>query len=58
MRRIEDIAREGGCREIRLGVRMALPGNLAFYRRLGYEVVKTEPHPKGGDNVAWMGKRV
>jgi ribosomal protein S18 acetylase RimI-like enzyme len=58
MRRIEAIAREGGCGEIRLGVRMALPDNLAFYRSLGYEVVQTEPHPRGGDTVAWMGKRV
>jgi ribosomal protein S18 acetylase RimI-like enzyme len=58
MRRIEEIAHEGGRGEIRLGVRMSLPGNLAFYRSLGYEVVKTEPHPKGGDRVAWMGKRV
>ncbi len=58
MRRVEEIAREDCCGEIRLGVRMALPGNPAFYRSLGYEVVKTEPHPKGGDSVAWMGKRV
>jgi len=58
MRRIEELARDQGCGEIRLGVRMALPGNLAFYQSLGYEVVKIEPHPKGGDDVAWMGKRL
>ena len=58
IRRIEEIARERGFSHIQLGVRMALPGNLAFYRRLGYEVVRTEPHPKGGDSVAWMGKRI
>jgi hypothetical protein len=33
-------------------------GNLAFYRSLGYEVVQAEPHPHGGHEVAWIGKRL
>lgn len=28
-----------------LGVRIALPGNLAFYRRLGYQVTGEHSHP-------------
>ncbi len=58
MERIEAIAREGGASRILFGVRQSLPGNIAFYQRLGYEVVKIEPHPKGGDSVVWMGKLV
>ena len=33
-----------GYRQLRLGVRSALPGNLAFYERLGYRVIAEHPH--------------
>jgi len=58
MQFIEAAAREKGYHSVQLGVRMSLPGNLAFYQHLGYEVLKTEPHDKGGDMVAWMGKQL
>jgi tRNA threonylcarbamoyladenosine biosynthesis protein TsaE len=45
-------ARRRGCRELRLGVRRQLPGNLAFYRRLGYRVLRAHAHPVSG-RVVW-----
>jgi tRNA threonylcarbamoyladenosine biosynthesis protein TsaE len=45
-------ARRQGCREIRLGVRRQLPENLAFYRRLGYRVLREHAHPVTG-RVVW-----
>lgn len=35
---IEAIARDRGIARVRLGVRAALPGNRAYYERLGYRV--------------------
>jgi ribosomal protein S18 acetylase RimI-like enzyme len=55
---IEDVAREAGRSKIRLGVRMALPGNLAFYEKLGYTVMEIGPHPKGSDQVATLIKEI
>jgi GNAT superfamily N-acetyltransferase len=55
---MEDVAREAGRSKIRLGVRMALPGNLTFYEKLGYAVVEVGPHPKGSDQVATLIKPV
>lgn len=37
-------AASSGYRQLRLGVRSALPGNVAFYERLGYRVVAEHPH--------------
>ena len=34
-----------GLREVRLGVRLQLSGNQAFYRHLGYKVVASHRHP-------------
>lgn len=47
-----------GRSEVRLGVRKALPGNLAFYQRLGYVVTGSHSHP-GFTEVTWysMAKR-
>jgi tRNA threonylcarbamoyladenosine biosynthesis protein TsaE len=33
-----------GYRQLRLGVRSALPQNVAFYERLGYRVIAEHPH--------------
>ena len=38
-------ARSRGLREVRLGVRVQLPGNMAFYKKLGYEVIGSHRHP-------------
>ena len=55
---MEDQARRQGKSAIQVGVRMSLPGNLALYRKLGYEVVEIQPHPRGPDRVAWLMKRL
>jgi GNAT superfamily N-acetyltransferase len=34
-----------GYRELTVRVRLQLPGNRAFYERLGYRVVAEHPHP-------------
>ena len=59
MRWAEDEARRRGCPEVSVGVRTALPRNLRFYSRLGYEVVAEHRHP-GYSHPTWvtMRKRV
>lgn len=49
----EDEARQRGCPGVRVGVRIALPGNRDFYRRLGYAVV-AEHHHHGYDHPTWL----
>lgn len=39
--------------EVRLGVRAQLPGNRAFYERLGYRVARAHHRP-GTDQVHWF----
>lgn len=43
---------------VRVGVRQSLAANLALYRKLGYETVEVAPHPKGGDQIVWLRKRI
>lgn len=33
--------------EVRVEVRLSLPGNVAFFRRLGFQTVSEQPHPRG-----------
>lgn len=56
MRYMEMLAVERGYRSVRLGVRMQLPANLAFYQRLGYEIMRIVPHERGGDRIAILVK--
>ena len=42
---VEARAREAGCVRVRLGVRLQLPDNQAFYARLGYAVLGPDAHP-------------
>jgi ribosomal protein S18 acetylase RimI-like enzyme len=58
MRSIEAFACPFNRREIQVVVRMSLPGNVAFYQKLGYEILRTEMHPKAHDRVAFMAKRL
>jgi tRNA threonylcarbamoyladenosine biosynthesis protein TsaE len=45
-----------GCRGVRLGIRVGLPGNLAFYAGLGYRV--TGEHRHGGyERTTWLSMR-
>src|SRR5262249_15968115 len=43
---LQNLARESGYKRAQLGVRMALPQNLAFYQRLGYEIARIDPHER------------
>ncbi|HSP73284.1 MAG TPA: GNAT family N-acetyltransferase [Gaiellaceae bacterium] len=52
----EDEARRRGCGAVSVGVRIALPGNLAFYRALGYEVVDEHRHD-GYEQPTWLSLR-
>jgi RimJ/RimL family protein N-acetyltransferase len=58
MAALEDVARQAGLPEIRLGVRASLPSNLRFYENLGYRTFASAPHPRGPDYEIWMKKRV
>jgi ribosomal protein S18 acetylase RimI-like enzyme len=49
-------ARRRGLSEVTLGVRLALPANIAFYRRLGYAAVAEHAHP-GYDRPTWLEMR-
>lgn len=50
-------ARSLGISEMRLGVRKQLPGNRAFYTRLGYSLVARHRHP-GHSGVTWYEMRL
>jgi ribosomal protein S18 acetylase RimI-like enzyme len=58
MRYLEKTALDLGRDTIRVGVRESLPNNKSFYASLGYEVVSTDPHPRGPDRTLTMVKRV
>lgn len=55
---LEGVAAEHGLETIRLGVRMSLPQNLAFYGKLGYSVMEIAQHPRGADQVATLAKSI
>jgi GNAT superfamily N-acetyltransferase len=44
--------------EVRLGVRLTLPRNIALYERAGYRVFDYEDRPGYGRISAWMRKRI
>jgi len=46
-------AGDRGLSRVTVGVRLSLPGNLAFYRRLGYGVIGEHTHP-GYDRPTWV----
>lgn len=48
-----DFARGQGYRQVRVGVRPALAGNLRFYVRLGYRLLAEHKHP-GYRDVTWI----
>lgn len=52
----EGEASRRGLHAVTLGVRLALPGNIAFYRRLGYQVTGHHAHP-GYDRPTWVSMR-
>jgi len=58
MRFMDEVAQQYGRDMVRVGVRRSLPGNVALYVSLGYEVVGVDPHPRGPDEVVTMTKRI
>ena len=58
VRWFEGRAAELGVPEVRLGVRLALPGNIALYSGLGYEIDGYEDRPEYGRVSAWMRRRL
>jgi ribosomal protein S18 acetylase RimI-like enzyme len=52
----EQEGRRRGCAGVSVGVRIALPGNLDFYRKLGYEVVAEHRH-EGYADTTWLAMR-
>lgn len=42
---VEERAAAAGCAYVRVGVRLALSGNLAFFERLGYTAIVEDSHP-------------
>jgi GNAT superfamily N-acetyltransferase len=53
MRWAHDFARHAGVPEVRVGVRLQLPGNRRFYERLGYTVLAEHRHP-GYRDITWI----
>ncbi|HEX8218618.1 MAG TPA: GNAT family N-acetyltransferase [Chloroflexia bacterium] len=58
MAHVERLAPGLGRSKVHLGTRLSMPSNLAFYERLGYRVVLTEPHPRGDDTNVWFEKEL
>ena len=58
MRHLESVACGLGRNMVRLGVRAALPDNIAAYHDLGYEIAHIEAHPGGPDQVVTMVKLI
>lgn len=55
---IERLAPALGYTRLYLGTRASMPGNLAFYERLGYTIAKEEDHPRGPDVNMWYEKNL
>lgn len=55
---VESLAPGLGRTRLYLGTRLSMPGNIAFYERLGYRIVHTEPHPRGDDTNVWFEKEL
>lgn len=49
-------ARRRGLAAVTVGVRVALPGNIDFYRRLGFEISESHSHP-GFGRPTWVSMR-
>ncbi len=55
---IERLAPSLGRMRIQLATRESVPGNLRFYERLGYRVVKRVAHARGPDITVWFEKEL
>jgi len=48
VKHIENIAQQEGFKRVRLGTRLAVPRNIRYYERLGYEHISDGVHPVTG----------
>ncbi|MEO8288216.1 MAG: GNAT family N-acetyltransferase [Chloroflexota bacterium] len=55
---LEELAPRLGLRRMRLGTRASMEKNIVFYERLGYTIVKQEPHTSGPDVWVWFEKEL
>jgi ribosomal protein S18 acetylase RimI-like enzyme len=55
---IERLAPSLGRTRIQLATRESIPGNIAFYERIGYHITEKVQHPRGPDIVVWFEKEV
>jgi ribosomal protein S18 acetylase RimI-like enzyme len=55
---LEDMAQHSRLHEVRLGVRLSLPRNVALYRGLGYQIRRFYPYPEGTNTWALLAKVV
>lgn len=58
MAHVESLAPALGRSKVHLWTRLSMPSNLAFYERLGYRIVHTEPHSRGNDTNVWFEKEL
>jgi len=49
---LEAQARATGTAAIELGVRESLPSNVRLYEKLGYRVIRRDPHPRNTDFIS------
>lgn len=55
---MERLGSEAGVQYAKVGVRLSLPGNIAFYAKLGYQAVEEHDYPEGGDGWYVMLKKL
>lgn len=55
---LEQLALDGQLEETRVGVRLSLPANVAYYRKLRYEVIEEHEYPSQTDRYYIMSKRL
>lgn len=58
MLHIEGVARGMGYDKVCFSTRRSMPRNISFYLRLGYVIMREEPHPKGSDWSVWFEKKL
>ncbi|MCZ8521098.1 MULTISPECIES: GNAT family N-acetyltransferase [Paenibacillus] len=58
LQHLEGVAVGLGYRRSRVGVRLSIPGNVAYYERLGYAVIERHEYPCGRDSWVIMSKEL
>jgi ribosomal protein S18 acetylase RimI-like enzyme len=58
MSQIEKLAPSLGRTHVQLATRESIPGNIAFYERIGYRISEKVQHPRGPDIVVWFEKEL